>query len=69
MEYTWLIVLTVIVMVTAVVLTAKVASSLGTKEADTTYSIQTGRKWGRLISLYIVVIIVVLVIFLVLMNK
>jgi uncharacterized membrane protein len=69
MEYTWLIVLTVIVMLTAVVLTIKVAASLGTKESNSTYSIQTGRKWGRLISLYIVVIIIVLVIFLVSMNK
>lgn len=64
MNYTWLIALTVIVMVLAVVLTAKVSASIGTKESDSTYSVNTGRKWGRLISLYIIVILVVLVIFL-----
>jgi uncharacterized membrane protein len=69
MEYTWLIVLTAIIMLTAVILTVKVGASLSNKESDSTYSTNMGRKWGRLIVLYIVVIAVVLVIFLVLMNK
>ncbi|BBI34227.1 hypothetical protein KCTCHS21_36260 [Cohnella abietis] len=59
-----LLILTLIVMVSAVVITLKVGSTLAKKEDTSTYSLNRGRKWGRLLSLYVVVIIGVLIIFL-----
>jgi hypothetical protein len=64
-----LLIVTLIIMTAAVVITLKVGSTLGNKEGDSTYSVNSGRKWVRLLSIYAVVIITVLIIFLLMMNK
>jgi uncharacterized membrane protein len=64
-----MLIVTLIIMAAAVVLTIKIGSSLGNKEENSTYSINRGRKWGRLLSIYAVVIIAVLILFLVIMNE
>jgi uncharacterized membrane protein len=63
-----LLIVTLIIMAAAVVVTFKVGSTLSKKEENSTYSVNIGRKWGRLISIYLVVIVVVLIIFIIIMN-
>jgi ABC-type glycerol-3-phosphate transport system permease component len=63
-----LLIVTLIIMAAAVVVTLKVGSTLSNKEGDSTYSVNRGRKWGRLLAIYLVVIFVVLIIFLIIMN-
>ncbi|TVX95303.1 hypothetical protein [Cohnella terricola] len=52
-----------IVMVAAAVLTIRVGTSLGNKDANGSYFANTGRKLGRLLAIYGVVIIAALAIF------
>jgi hypothetical protein len=64
-----LLIVTLIIMAAAVFFTIKIGGSLSSKEGNSTYSVNPGRKLGRLLSLYIVVIVAVLVIFIVMMRN
>ncbi|WP_239616733.1 hypothetical protein [Cohnella mopanensis] len=64
-----LLISTLIIMAVAVILTIKVGSSLGNKEANNTYSVNPGRKLGRLLSYYLIVIVAVLIVFIVIMRS
>ncbi|MCD9025541.1 hypothetical protein [Cohnella silvisoli] len=64
-----LLIVTLIIMAAAVVITLKVGSTLSNKEGNSTYSANRGRKWGRLLSIYLVVIVAVLIIFIAIMNE
>ncbi|RKP58029.1 hypothetical protein D7Z26_00515 [Cohnella endophytica] len=64
-----LLIITVIVMAAAVIWTVRVGVSLGKKETNGSYFAHSGRKLGRLLSLYVVVIIAVIIIFIAMMNK
>jgi uncharacterized membrane protein len=68
MNYTWLFILTILTMVAALILTVRVGSTINKKGTDSTYVRNMGRKWGRLIALYIAGTIIVLVIFLYMMD-
>lgn len=63
-----LLIVTLIIMVAAVIWTIKIGGSLSSKEGSSTYSVNPGRKLGRLLSYYIVVILAVLVIFILIMR-
>lgn len=55
-------------MAVAVVLTIKIGTSIGNKEGNSTYSVNPGRKLGRLLSYYLIVIVAVLIVFIVIMR-
>jgi len=52
-----------IVMIVAAILTIRVGKSLGNKDANGTYFANTGRKMGRLLAMYGVVVIAALAFF------
>ncbi|TFE22746.1 hypothetical protein [Cohnella luojiensis] len=68
MDTNVLLIVTVIIMAAAAVLTIIVGQSQGKKEGDSTYFVNPGRKLGRLLSIYAVVIVIVLIIFVVIMR-
>ncbi|MBB6730409.1 hypothetical protein [Cohnella zeiphila] len=66
---TWLIVAVVVVMAAGLVATLMIGQSKSNKEENAGYMQNTGKKWGRLGGIYLLVIVVVVICLIALLNQ